>query len=256
MKMNTKRNNSGIALILVLGILAVLAVLATTFAFNMRLEQKAASNYLDAVITDCIARAGVEYAIGLLRSENDTNTHDAYTDSWHTSFTGTAADDWDNDGDGNPDSKWIKVFDAKGNLIAAYAVYVVDELSKININRAGNLSDSGVPYHASNQGWTISEIDLHCLPNIGDTRHRDIVQYRYGLNNLPGNDSTDDDNDSIPTETAILSDGIDNDGYGGVDDAGEGTDEPDEYIPHNPFDDDVEFATIEQIKDNCLFCLS
>lgn len=249
----TRNNNSGIALILVLGVLAVLVILATTFAFNMRLEQKAASNYLNAVITDCIARAGVEYAIALLRNdkEDTTRTYDVYTEPWHTSFTGIATGDCDNDGDGNPDSKWISVFDAQNNLIAAYAIYVVDELSKININRAGNLSDGGVagddpgdPPHGDNQGWTTSEIDLKALPNIGATQQRNIVEYRYGADNKPGDSSTDDDNDATPIEA----DGIDNDGYGGIDDAGEGTDEPDEYIPYNPFDYDVQFSTIEQIK--------
>ena len=34
------KGENGIALILVLGILALLVTLATTFAFNMRLEQK------------------------------------------------------------------------------------------------------------------------------------------------------------------------------------------------------------------------
>ena len=63
------KNQRGIALILVLGILAILVTLATTFAFNMRLEQKAASNYLDAAEVDSIVRIGVEWAIGLLRND-------------------------------------------------------------------------------------------------------------------------------------------------------------------------------------------
>ena len=82
---NTK-NQHGIALILVLGILAILVVLATTFAFNMRLEQKAARNYLDAGKADYIARIGVEWAIALLRNDitesGDCEGYDWNADAW------------------------------------------------------------------------------------------------------------------------------------------------------------------------------
>ena len=252
------RDKNGIALILVLGILAVLATLATTFAFNMRLEQKAARNYLDAVTADCVARAGVEYAIALLRDDFDKRDNwDSYDEAWHTSFTGT---DVDNDDDGNNDSKWVNFtvyLDGQETLLGAYSIYVVDEASKININLAGNISDDNSTTgtrsddkHASNQGWTVAEIDLGVLPNIAEALHRNIIQYRYGSNNVPGTDS-DNDNDATPMEN----DGIDNDGDGEIDETGaayeddEGDNEPDEYVPGHRFgSDDVKFLTIDQIK--------
>ena len=46
--MNIK-NEKGIALIMSIGIVAMLAIIGTTFAINMRLEQKAAANYLAGI---------------------------------------------------------------------------------------------------------------------------------------------------------------------------------------------------------------
>lgn len=62
-------NSSGIALILVLGVLAILVILATTFAFNMRLEQKAASNYCDSVKAKDLSTSGVENVIAVLKND-------------------------------------------------------------------------------------------------------------------------------------------------------------------------------------------
>ena len=64
-----KPGESGIALIMVLGVLAVLLILAVTFAFNMRLEQRAARNYLDYMAADFHAKAGLEHAVTTLRNQ-------------------------------------------------------------------------------------------------------------------------------------------------------------------------------------------
>ena len=62
-------NDSGIALILVLGILAILVTLATTFAFNMQLEQKAALNYRESVRAKDLAIAGMARVVAELRTD-------------------------------------------------------------------------------------------------------------------------------------------------------------------------------------------
>ncbi len=248
----TRNNKNGIALILVLGILAVLVVLATTFAFNMRLEQKAARNYLDAITTDCIARAGVEYAIALLRNDRDSgNAYDCYDDSWSTSFRDKDTptnNEVDNDGDGNPDSVWIPIKDAMNNLIGAYAIYVVDECGKMDINYSGNIV-SATSEHASNDGVSTFEIDLLALDSIGlsNSDAADIAKYRYG-GNEPG--ASGDDNGYA---TGIYTDLIDNDGDGTIDEYtsatdNEGTDEPQEFTAWYERGDDGPFKTPDEIK--------
>jgi hypothetical protein len=58
----------GVALIVVIGILSLLAIIATYFAINMQLEQKAAANYLNSVKARYIAEAGLEKAIADVRN--------------------------------------------------------------------------------------------------------------------------------------------------------------------------------------------
>lgn len=58
-------SNSGIALIMVLGLLAVMVILAVTFAISMRTERLAAGNYADTV------RARELVQVGLARALND-----------------------------------------------------------------------------------------------------------------------------------------------------------------------------------------
>jgi hypothetical protein len=293
MKMNTNKSSglihqthnseNGIALILVLGILAVLAVLATTFAFNMRLEQKAAKNYLDAVSADCIAKLGIEHAIALLHNDiTDEPMGQCEGYDWNWDTWGWGEDDT---GGGHPtyfaaaglnqginlddyiftqshanfispppplglDANWINV-EHNGNTIGRYAVLVIDEASKMNINMAGNIASGGS--HGYNEGWTTAEIDLDELPDISSTDAENIVKYRYGENELPGatgaaSINKDDDEYVDGTLFILRTDGIDNDGDGSIDEPGEGDDEPDEFTPWYPRDDDCPFSTIEQFK--------
>jgi hypothetical protein len=57
----------GMALILVLGVLAVLALLATAFATLSGAERRVSRNYLDAVRARLAAESGIEAAVALLR---------------------------------------------------------------------------------------------------------------------------------------------------------------------------------------------
>ena len=271
-----RKNQHGIALILVLGILAVLATLATTFAFNARLEQKAARNYLDAVTVDSIARIGVEYAIALLRNDITesglpSKGYDWNGDTWgyrddstgppyetrFFAYGGTHYVDLDDYvrtesdvGYGGTDAQWIGVRQG-GVLVGRYAVLVIDEASKMNINTAGNIASGGS--HGDNEGWTTAEIDLESLSDFGGLG-ADIVKYRYGANDQPGDtgvaSSDKDDDEYVDGVLFILrTDGIDNDGDGGApDEVGEGENEPDEYTPWYPRDDDEAFSTIRQIR--------
>lgn len=61
------RNRRGIALIMAVGILAILSALATSFMLTMRLEYKAAVNYYHSVQSRYIAEAGLAMGIEQLR---------------------------------------------------------------------------------------------------------------------------------------------------------------------------------------------
>ncbi|MFH0771851.1 MAG: PA14 domain-containing protein [Candidatus Omnitrophota bacterium] len=62
------RQRSGVALIVSVGILALMAMIATTFAINMQMEHKAAAAQLNYVKASLLAEAGVEKAVADIRS--------------------------------------------------------------------------------------------------------------------------------------------------------------------------------------------
>ena len=57
----------GAVLIVVLGILVVLALLATTLASLQQIERTIAKNYIDDIRAKLLAQSGVEYAISQIR---------------------------------------------------------------------------------------------------------------------------------------------------------------------------------------------
>jgi len=229
-------SNKGVALILVVSILAVAGIMAVSFAFTMRLELKAATNYLEATRASYLAEGGISYAQAVLR-EDDPDI-DSFEDNWHTVFTG---EDVDNDGDGELDSKWIYVYDELDEAIGRYAVLVRDQTSLLNINIAykHNLSPLKVT-----EGWTPYELGLEAFLSsfeLDDPQkiYEDVLDYRYGLDGEPGEAGVDDnDNQRI-----LDSDGIDNNADGIIDEATEGVDEPMEFVPHAPYSDDNVFET-------------
>lgn len=229
-------DNKGIALILVVSVLAVAGIMAVSFAFTMRLELKAATNYLEATRASYLAEAGIKYAQAVLKE--DDNNIDSLEDMWHTNFTGT---DVDNDGDEEPDSKWIYMYDDAGEAVGRYAVLVRDELSFLNVNIATrhNISPLKVT-----EGWTTYELDLEGFLSSFALEepqkvYEDILSYRYGQDSRPGEAGIDDNQNN----RVLSSDGIDNNADGIIDEAGEGVDEPQEFSPLAPYGDDDVFET-------------
>jgi hypothetical protein len=294
----TPNNESGVALIIIVAIIAILSAIGVTFMYNMRLEEKASFNYLNSLKASYIAKSGIEHAIAVLKEDGGDTGFDAYnSDKWGFKYQDTADSIFsaydDNDSINNDsflgnfgllttvspncnegrDSRWIYVADDNGDTVGRYAVLIIDESSKININTAGNISGPANKKNASNQGWKVSEINIQEFieagnaadiwdPNINVPHQKaaSIVFYRYGGENTdksrPGEKEVDDDADSILYEY----DGIDNDadwkademdynGNGrpdpgeydedkGCDEPDEGVDEPDEFIPWKPYPDD------------------
>ena len=236
----------GIALILVVSVLAVVGIMATSFAFWMRMEQRAAANFLETVRTRYLAEAAVAHARLALVQDRWRNRYDGYDESWATLFRGT---DVDLDDDGAPDARWLPVpIPATGEPVSwRYAVLIRDEAGKINVNTAGRYNSQmlGVV-----QGWTPFEVGLEpflratgALPDpsvVADA----VIAGRYGPDGQPGVVATDDDGDNA----LLAADGVDNDADGQADEPQEGVDEPDEYRPWWPLGDDQPWLTVDAVR--------
>ncbi len=235
------REDKGIALVLVISILAVTGIMALSFAFTMRLDLKAAANYLESTRASYLSQAGVTHAQQILKEDN--RNIDSFEDKWHSIFTGS---DVDNDGDGQADSKWINVYDEEGEAVGRYAVLARDETSFLDVNLAykHNLSPLKVT-----EGWMPYELDLKkILASLElkdpDKIYEDILGFRYGLDGQPGEMGSDDNQN----QRILDSDGIDNNANGIIDEAAEGIDEPMEYDPFNLYGDDKAFETPFEIS--------
>ncbi|MFH1383542.1 MAG: helix-hairpin-helix domain-containing protein [Candidatus Omnitrophota bacterium] len=241
---NIKQNNHGIAIILVISILAVLASLGAAFSISARLEAVKTVNFKEGMKGTYVAEAGLAHAKGLLKQDKQATTLDTNNESWRTTFLGS---DVDNDDDGIPEAKWINVVDEGGGLLGRYAITITDETSRVNINTAG--------YHNENalkvtEGYSPFEISLNKLFTAlglaqADTMRDDILLYRYG-GNYPGSSSVaaDDNNNNI----YFSNDGIDNNANGVIDEESEGVNEPQEFVSYFPYGDDRPFFSIFELE--------
>ncbi|MFC2140456.1 hypothetical protein ACFLQ1_01900 [Candidatus Auribacterota bacterium] len=257
------KNDRGVALVLVLGVMAVMVGIALTFASSMRLTEKASQNYYYSWQALYAAKAGLHRAIFALRDDvhpgegppqsNDSGANDSVdsmsdhlNERWHWFFTGS---DQYLEEKGNTGSRWIiltqpDTINLGPHIYSRYAVLVKDEAGKINFNVASNYSNI-------KQGISTFELSLKKpFENDGmtDAIADQIVSYRYGLDGDPGIDGIDDNKNNHAWGAA--NDGLDNNPGMLIDEIGEGRDEPYEYSPYDPLlSDDRPFQSIEEIKD-------
>lgn len=246
---------AGAALILALGFLALIAVMAVTFATMMRFEEKTGRNSLYQIQARQIAGAAFQYAIGVLKkdlsddqsgSTSPPSMYDAADEGWITGFAGTAVD---LDNNGSAESKWIYVHqnaNGTGPVIARFAILIQDEAGKMNLNTAG----PGLQGTNTNQseGWSPYELDLQELPGIGATTAANIFSYRKGINVVPGADvSQTNMGDDNKNNTPLERDGIDNDADATIDETNEGLDSPTEFDPEIPYQDDHPITSLEEL---------
>ncbi|MDO9464230.1 MAG: type II secretion system protein GspK [bacterium] len=244
-------NKNGIALIIVVSIMAVLASIAAAFSYSMIMDQRAAANYMSGIKADYIAKAGIQHAIGVLKLDGDPSNqppaycsyegYDWYGDDWGYDSTlfgayGADADSCvSNDDDvastgaavAGSDSRWVYLTDSQGHLIGRYAVLVIDESGKININ-TGRHGSFG------NEGWTTGEINIKpvCdIAGVSDAKGREIIKVRYGTDGCAGISGYDDNADSV----VLNNDGIDNDGDSFADEGDEGVDDSAEFYIARPY---------------------
>lgn len=75
--MNTIRKKKGVALIIAVGVLALVAMIATSFAINMQMEYKGALNFVNEAQATDMAQAGIDRAIADIRSWVANNDYNA-----------------------------------------------------------------------------------------------------------------------------------------------------------------------------------
>jgi hypothetical protein len=171
-------------------------------------------------------------------------------------------DPWE---DPRPDSRWIKVtfidqVTGQQRVIGRYAVCIEDENAKVNINTAGNPDPQILSWkQRQNMGVTTAEVDLgavfdglgelflnvfpgpgHYPDNVSQQTALDVVAFRYGWrrlgdsNNVPGDVGDDNSTSQMPPFLRQGENGVDDDGDGLIDEAGEESDEPGEFDPYDP----------------------
>jgi len=159
------KKKRGVTLIMVAGVLAVLAALATGFYFTMLSQTKSAVRYSDFVRADVMARAGINYGVAQMRAQAFEKTEDA-GDAWHqadylrgarkhVSFPASPLrnDGLDNDSDGKIDNSEEAFFDpaktlgysmamgsSAGKDSDRFTLNVADAAGKINVNAGDNLA--------------------------------------------------------------------------------------------------------------------
>jgi len=242
--MNIKENlnNDGIALVAVLAILTVLAILASTMSVLIGIEQKSAKSQLESQKVDLIIDSGIEHAKAILEISQgmDTKLGEPNKDYLFEEF-GTPIIHINNPNSRNEKSgnsrkskhNWYYIYDENGVIQGRYEIIVEDEASKINLNSAALLEKS------KGSGWNTSEISLPHALGISPKNAKKILEYRYGANKVPGMRGDDDKNNIF-----LMSDGIDNNANGIIDEFGEGIDDPGEYNFKFPKGDDKVYSTL------------
>ncbi len=293
--MNIFKEEDGYILVVIIGILAIFSLMAVTFATLSRIEIRAIRNHTDNIKCEMVAMAALEHAVYIIRKDkfgddniayNNDNTdsnYDYYDFSGDASWPGNDVfngSNYDNDGDGKNDSRWIyfpattSALDIRlpGKLRARYAVLVADDReARININVAGNKANSG--FHSSNEGWSTFEIDMsHTIEEasninseLADNIASNIIDTRYGADTKAGtsahvndnseivpspqNDNIDNDGDWI-TANDTNNNGIPDPGETNVDDEdnSESIDESNEFNSIFPYGDDTPFGLLTEAE--------
>ena len=159
----------GAALILTVGILAMLMLMGLSFAVHMRLEQDTAATYMDGAKAKYLAEAGINNAISLLKADAEINLD--YSDT-NISINGNEQflDD-----------------------VSSYTVVIEDEQRKINIDDTNSnlgqilknlrdiigstLTDANCDDIVTNAPYQTKEEIKSKVPGIGETKYNDIKDY-------------------------------------------------------------------------------
>ena len=84
---NKNKEKKGVALIISVGVLALITMIATSFAINMQIEYKGALNYLYAARAEAIARAGIDKVVADIRGKAKTSAYNDVVSSYGDGYT-------------------------------------------------------------------------------------------------------------------------------------------------------------------------
>jgi hypothetical protein len=159
------RSESGVALVLTISVVALVAILMLTFAVTMRVEHTAVKNYNDSLQSRILARGAVDHAIAIIRGATPVMTNAPLTTYITTpgkiyTFTNNqwySAELFTTDGANNQDLNqggwitgtgtvyaattplsvgWTNIVSPDNVLIGRIAYWVDDESAKVNVNEA------------------------------------------------------------------------------------------------------------------------
>ncbi len=184
-----KRRKKGVALIITVGILALLAMIATSFAYNMMFDLKGAANYVLKMKAKNAAEAGINMSIAYLRqlAASDFNAVPTSACDWaYTSATQPSFDGRDGAA-GNSTSGLLG--DVGRGHIAVCSLRVTDTNSQININDTNpnlNVILGNLGTILSIPGWAQANADsmISGRPAGGYATKEGIVEF------MPGADLT------------------------------------------------------------------
>ncbi len=148
-------NKKGIALIMVVGVLALLAIIATSFALNMRLEYHAAMNCYNGVRARYFAEAALERAVAGLRALAMSDAFNDLAQPWaRNDHAADLNSEYNNKQQIDADNLSGRI--NSNGTSAATEIY--DEQRKVNINTANALLLSNLVSRVF-PGWTNSTVN-------------------------------------------------------------------------------------------------
>lgn len=175
------KGEKGVAVIMAMWLLAVLAIIGTTFIFMMRLEPMIARYHRDDMKALYIAQAGIDHAVYILKQDVG-GTVDHLGEAWAQGLTNEP------------------LLDEEGNIVGYYTVEIQDESGKTNLNTAPKShlmglelmtevrADALITYRGGTYKPLETVDELLCVPEITQTvfdRNREIITvYTDGLVNL------------------------------------------------------------------------
>jgi hypothetical protein len=235
-KLGPVRNERGVALLVALAVLVLMAILAVSFYSSQDIESMAAANAKAQRSAEAIAESGLEWAMALIESDLSNNTvlaYDTNFDIWglRANEAGHNPDVLFNTGSGNEvdlsllvggnDARWIPVRTAE-RVVGRFAAIIEDENGMANVNVAGNANN------AQADGLSPAELRLQtilgAIPSGNSAWADAMIQTRNGAGNMIGT-SGDDDGDA-PAGYLFCDDDLD--GTADPGDANDATNEPDE----------------------------
>ncbi|MFA5165057.1 MAG: PA14 domain-containing protein [Candidatus Omnitrophota bacterium] len=143
----------GVALIIAVGVLALVAMIATSFAINMQMEYRATLNFVNQSQAANLAQAGIDRAVADIRSWVANNTYDAAMGNIAANYTSPGTE-----------------VDITGG---SYQVFVEREDQKININA---IDETDYPWIDTLMAAGLSDVDVARIIDYRDPDSNALTQ--------------------------------------------------------------------------------